>query len=449
MNSAVFGFLALLCAVTMVYALATCQPRDPEFLAALVALVALGVLALLGARAKNDQRDEGFDDLDISKVARGLQAYYTLFSARSFARGEPAQREWASLVAERAPLRLPRAVAVTDPLTGLPEALVGPPSMGLGIDGAGPFTLFAVLAAATPTTPPVDLLRAFSSNLATSNNGISVQLEHVPTTTAQARVRVVFGNSAPLVSAGFTMTPGKPMLVCVSRSEASGLTVAVADVAASAGSGGDGGPAPSVVLQDARVALPESGIQLSNKECLVGGGGARLFAWGLFSEALSAARQADLAKHIFDCFRRLDPAFIEQQALQAQLDKTKACPLTVELCLKCAEVKDWSSALAVMTQAGAPCLQAVHTFCLQNPQHPGCVACYGAGGNDESASCKKLKSFLAPPPVQQRAPVQQPAPAPVPVPVPVPAQPSFAPASAQPKGFWEWLTTWGSDDHDA
>lgn len=428
------GVVVIIVALLIAPLLALSDPPQHWDLSVAVVVVALGAYALLAAPFSSTRERftpaGGGVDLDLPKVQTALRSYYTVFSERSFPKGTPS-REWGSLVGDRAPFFLPRAITVADQrkdgiALDAGEELTGPQSLKLGISAAGPFTLFAVLSAQEPVA---DLLRAYASNLPTTNNGVSVQLERVPTTSNQARLRVVFGDAKePLISSAFTMQAGTPVAVCLTRSETTGLTATVSTDASGS----------QVVLAGARVALPAGGIQLSNKECVIrsGGGGLKLWAWGLYDEALTGQRLADLQAHLFEGFRRLEPSFLEQQALKDELARAKACPLSPDLCAKCAGVKDWSSFLSVMTTADDGCLKATHAFCLQNPQHPGCVACYGGGA--KTGACERVRAFLSPPPPQPAVVLTTPVAAAPSAPAPPP------PPVKEKKGFLEWLF---GDDH--
>lgn len=277
-------------------------------------------------------------------------------------------------------------------LRTLSNEMEGPPSHDIGLRGEDSFTLlwhaaFPRMAAATADFK-CPLFEAFANTH--TNTGFRVELQGVLNPSNTMEFYVVYSQGTKGTEGPYTCrwqlreVLASPMTYALIR-DANNITLRVVGVK------------DLPVFDDA----PIEDILLSNRRVVLNRGGkldADIYVFAVVHEAVPADFVQRFDKYVMDRKNIITEAAQRLVKDKEMAEKKKKCPLLEEdICkYECAEVKDWTNAFDVMTNATPLCKSKLLTYCQTYDNGDPDNICSGCflEKNKDSEKCKNLKTFL-------------------------------------------------------
>lgn len=357
---------------------------------------------------------------DLARISRDLQAYYSCFSANSYA-GSGSM--WTNL--SRALQASSTSCGISDydsshmrwenppsfaPRDGFmlgANSATGPESHRAGISTLGAFSVFAFVrftGLAASSTSDYEVFNVFANT--PNNNGLRlfIQGSTVQPRTGGAKVvfKVEYGGSLTGADTVFTCAVENRSDVDVDF-ESNYLLVVVKEYNAlrvhmyrAPGSGR---------VDMLSRPLGSTAFKFSNQEIVLNRGknlNARVMAFGIYSRALGDSELHELQGHLYEQLARLEPRNQEtqvqilqlQQQVQTLQTQLTACPFDAATCGACSMVRDWSSWGGVLAAADSVCLDAVNRFCTDNPGHPQCSCWNSNSAAYHTNACRNYRGVF-------------------------------------------------------
>lgn len=265
------------------------------------------------------------------------------------------------------------------------NALKGPPSHTLGIDGRSSFTIFFICQHETLQALGANIFRIFGNS--TNNDGISLDIQNVKTSPTPTGVFVLSYAGTKYLGNEVTMDSYITYLYVINKTQNYISLLQFSSV----------NPTPVTILS---TPLTESEVLFSNKRMTFNSNlnwNAFLKAFGTYNYSLSSTDVKNIYDYMMTEEKKMDTLYLKQQSqissLSQSLSNLQGCPFNANTCNICDKITDWSNHQNIVT-SDQTCRAAIAAYCTTNTTNQYCMCWDSNNASYDQPECVHWRNIF-------------------------------------------------------